>query len=67
MALMIEEIEWVFPFEYMEVGNSFFIPTTKTAPMLYAIECGAKRAKVQVKSFITSKDGHLGVRVWRIS
>jgi hypothetical protein len=64
---MSKDIDWAFPFEFMEVGDSFFIPTIQTGPMLYAIECGAKRSKVQMKAFITSKDGHLGVRAWRVA
>jgi|TARA_R110002060_G_scaffold30861_2_gene41432 hypothetical protein len=50
----------------MEYGESFFIPTVKTSNMIYAAETGAKKAKVKVKAFVTTKDGHLGVRVWRI-
>jgi hypothetical protein len=34
--------------------------------MIYAIESGAKRAGVRVKTFVTSKDNHLGVRTWRV-
>ena len=33
-----DEPEWIFPFEAMEVGQSFFVPTLKPSPMLYAIE-----------------------------
>jgi len=51
----------------MDVGDSFFIPALNTAEMVYAAECGAKRAKVQIKVFITSKDKHLGIRVWRVA
>jgi hypothetical protein len=61
------EPEWVFPFEAMEIGESFFIPTLKTSPLIYAIENGAKRAGVKVKAFVTMKDGCLGVRAWRIA
>jgi|TARA_R110000868_G_scaffold200683_4_gene448242 hypothetical protein len=50
----------------MDVGDSFFIPTLKTSPLLYAIECGAKRAEIKVKAYVTTKDGYLGVRAWRI-
>ncbi|MDB0064323.1 hypothetical protein N9F47_03990 [Gammaproteobacteria bacterium] len=60
------EPEWILPFQYMEIGESFFIPTLKTSPLIYAIDSGAKRAKVKVKSFVTIKDNCLGVRVWRI-
>lgn len=63
---MYEEIEWIFPFENMAIGESFFVPTLKTSHMIYAIESGAKRAEVRVKTFVTSKDNHLGVRTWRV-
>ena len=61
-----KEPEWLFPFESMLVGDSFFIPTLKPSPMIYAIDCGAKRAEVVIRSFVTQKDGCLGVRAWRI-
>jgi len=51
----------------MQVGDSFFTPTLKTAQAIYAIESGAKRAKIKVKAFTTIKDGCMGVRCWRIS
>jgi hypothetical protein len=64
--IQIPEPEWVFPFEVMEVGESFFIPTLRFAEMIYAIDSGSKRAGIKVKSYITSKDGHIGVRTWRV-
>lgn len=63
---MIEEPEWIFPFEAMQVGDSFFIPTLRPAEMIYAIDSGAKRVGIKIKSYITTKDGHLGVRTWRL-
>jgi hypothetical protein len=56
----------VFPFEAMEIGDSFFIPTLKTAETIYAIESGAKRAKVKARAFVTLKEGCMGVRCWRL-
>ena len=67
MEAKLTEPEWVFPFEGMSVVDSFFIPTLKTSPMIYAIESGAKRAGVKVKTFVTVKDGCLGVRTWRLA
>jgi hypothetical protein len=61
-----DEPEWIFPFEVMELGESFFVPTLKPSPLIYAIESGAKRARVRVKVYVTTKDGCLGVRTWRI-
>lgn len=64
---MLSEPEWVFPFEGMLVGDSFFVPTLRPSPMIYAIESGAKRAQVKVKTYVVQKDGCLGVRAWRIA
>ena len=50
----------------MEVGDSFFIPTLRFAQIIYAIDCGSKREGIKVKSYITSKDKHIGVRTWRV-
>lgn len=57
---------WAFPFEFMRVGESFFIATLKPAHMIYVIDTRAKDAKVKVKSYVSTKDGYLGVRVWRV-
>jgi len=62
----IKEPEWIFPFDAMEVGESFFIPTLRPAEIIYALESGAKRAEVRVKCYVTHKDNHIGVRAWRI-
>lgn len=62
----LKEPEWVFPFEVMGIGDSFFIPTLRLAEMIYAIDSGAKRAGVRVKAYITVKDDHIGVRAWRV-
>jgi hypothetical protein len=60
------EPEWYLPFDDMKVGESFFIPTLKPAQLMYVIDTRAKAAGVKVRSFTTSKDGYLGLRVWRI-
>ena len=67
MKNMLSEPEWIFPFEGMLIGDSFFIPTLKPTPMIYAIEMGAKRAEVRVRTYVTKKDGCLGVRAWRVA
>ena len=66
MSIRVQEPEWIFPFEGMNVGDSFFIPTLKIAEMLYVIDRRSKVAKVKVKAYASSKEGHLGVRVWRV-
>jgi len=64
---LINEPEWVLPFEYMAIGESFFIPTVKPAVMTTTIIERAKAVKIRVRVFTTSKDGCMGVRVWRLS
>jgi len=65
-SLTTEEPEWIFPFDYMAVGESFFIPTLRPAQMTYAVDTAAKKSKVRVKIFTCEKEGHLGVRVWKV-
>jgi hypothetical protein len=64
--IKVVEPEWIFPFEAMAVGESFFIPTVKIPEMMYVIDRRAKEAKIKVKAYASSKEGHIGVRVWRI-
>jgi len=66
MNQRLEEPEWIFPFEGMNIGDSFFIPTLKPAEMIYIVDTRSKVAKVKVKAFTYLKDGNLGVRVWRV-
>ena len=67
MLQLGDDPEWIFPLEYMAIGESFFVPTLKPTPMHYTIDSLAKKVKVKVKIFTTTKDGCMGVRVWRIS
>jgi hypothetical protein len=59
------EPEWALPFQFMRVGDSFFIPTLKPALMLYIVDTRAKDAGVRIRAFTTKHEGYLGVRVWR--
>jgi hypothetical protein len=61
------EPEWLFPFEGMGVGDSFFVPTLLFSQMIYAIDSGSKRAGMRMKSYITTKDKHIGIRTWRVA
>lgn len=53
------------PFDLLEIGDSFFIPTVKPAAMLYVIDKRSKIARVKTKSYVASYEGHMGVRCWR--
>lgn len=61
------EPEFLLPFEWMDVGDSFFIPTLKPAELIYIIDTRAKIAKVKVKIYSAVKHECLGVRIWRVS
>ena len=58
--------EWLFPFEFMQVGDSFFIPTLKSSNLIYLIENRAKKAKIRVKTYAVVEEDFMGVRTWRI-
>jgi len=64
-ATDIEEPEWLFPFDTMSIGESFFIPTLRPAYLIYVINRASKRAKIKTRSCVHTKDGCLGVRTWR--
>jgi len=63
----LDEPVWDLPFEGMDVGDSFFIPTMKPAYMTYVIDTRAKKAGYKVKVFTVTEKGILGVRAWRVS
>lgn len=66
MSERLQEPEWIFPFEGMEIGDSFFIPTVKLAETIYIVDTRAKVAKVKVRAYAAIKEGCIGVRVWRV-
>ena len=61
------EPEWVFPYEIMKVGDSFFMPTVRPAYGHYIIDVTSKRVDVVMKIYTVIEDDVLGVRAWRIS
>ena len=63
---VFEEPVWLFPFEGMEAGESFFVPTLRPATMTTIVLDRARAAKRRVKVMTTSHEGYLGVRVWRL-
>lgn len=67
MVERMVEPEWVFPFSGMNIGDSFFIPTLRPAEMLYAVDRQSKELKIRVKAYVASKEGYIGIRVWRIT
>lgn len=59
--------DWILPFEYMKVGESFFIPTVRPAEMRYVVTARANSAKVKVSIYTTTHEGYMGIRVWRVA
>lgn len=60
------EPEWLFPYDFMRVGDSFFIPTMRPSHMMYMIDLTSKKAGVAIKAFPRTEKGVLGVRAWRV-
>jgi hypothetical protein len=65
-AAPLDEPEWLFPYEYMLVGESFFIPTMRPAYMGYIIDTTSKKVGIKMKTFTCTENGVLGVRSWRM-
>ena len=63
----VPEPEWLLPFEMMQVGDSFFIPTLKSSEIIYSATESAKKHNLRVKAYSAIKDGIMGVRVWRVT
>ena len=61
-----DEPEWVFPYEFMEVGESFFMPTIRPAYAHYIIEKTSKKVGVVMKTYTVTEDEVQGVRSWRV-
>jgi hypothetical protein len=61
-----DEPEWTLPYDFMRVGDSFFIPTMRPTYMLYIIDTTSKKMGVKMKALVRHENGILGVRAWRI-
>jgi len=61
-----EEPEWLFPYQWMKVGESFFVPTVRPAYMHYIIDVTSKSVDVRMKCYTMVDEGVLGVRAWRV-
>jgi hypothetical protein len=61
-----DEPEWTLPYDFMRVGDSFFIPTMRPTHMLYIIDTTSKKMGVKMKALVRYESGILGVRAWRI-
>jgi hypothetical protein len=62
----VDEPEWTLPYDFMRVGDSFFIPTMRPTYMLYIIDTTSKKMGVKMKALVRHENGILGVRAWRI-
>jgi hypothetical protein len=55
---------WLLPFDYMELGQSFFIPTMHPDRIIAVMYSRAKLAKVKIIAKRDVTEGIMGVRVW---
>jgi hypothetical protein len=62
-----KEPEWLYPFMVMEVGDSFFIPTLRSAEIIYSVMESAKEYGIRTRAYASMKEGIMGVRVWRVN
>ena len=62
----LNEPEWIFPYSAMEIGDSFFMPTMRTAYAHYIIDKTAKKSGVVMKTYTVREENILGVRSWRV-
>lgn len=65
-VIAFEEPEWIFPYQDMQVGDSFFIPTVRPAYAHYIVDVTSKRVGMRMKAYTMIDEGILGVRVWRV-
>ena len=61
-----KEPEWVFPYQGMDIGDSFFMPTVRPSFGHYIIDLTSKKVGIRVKTYTMNCDGVLGVRAWRV-
>lgn len=64
---LLNEPSWIYPFMGMDIGDSFFIPTMKSAEIIYSVTEAAKEYGIRIKAYAMMKEGIMGVRVWRIN
>lgn len=62
-----DEPEWLFPYEFMKVGDSFFIPTLRPSHMVYIVDVTSKKVSVKMRAMVRHENGVLGVRAWRVN
>lgn len=65
-VIAFEEPEWIFPYQDMQVGDSFFMPTVRPAYAHYIVDVTSKRVDMRMKVYTMVDEGILGVRVWRV-
>jgi len=67
-VLTLYGVEYFIRWERLEVGNSFFIPTTATPMQVRdALLPAIRFLKIQIEVRARCEYGRYGVRVWRIT
>jgi hypothetical protein len=61
-----KNVRWKYPFDQMEVGDSFFVVNKDTTQMSALCKRAGKRLEGRFVTAKSEKDGQSGVRVWRM-
>jgi hypothetical protein len=61
-----KHVRWKYPFDQLEVGQSFFVPNKDTTQMAAACKRAAKRLGVRFATAKAERGGQQGTRVWRM-
>ena len=66
VPLREKNVRWKYPFDEMEVGDSFFVENKDTTQMSALCKRAGKRLGARFVTAKARKDNAEGVRVWRM-
>jgi len=61
-----KNVRWKYPFDRMEVGDSFFVVNKDTTQMSALCKRAGHRLEARFVTAKAERDGQDGVRVWRM-
>jgi len=61
-----KNVRWKYPFDQMDLGDSFFVVNKDTTQMSALCKRAGKRLGGRFVTAKSEKDGQSGVRVWRM-
>lgn len=61
-----KHVRWKYPFDQMEVGDSFFVVNKDTTQMSALCKRAGKRLTARFTTAKAERGAEVGVRVWRM-